>query len=96
MSAVAKLECEMRRQVQVVVPGLFLGTAFPVQADIITWDGDAGDGLWITATNWTGTPDNTAPAAGDTVNISNGDTVSGNGLPSGTLPNGVAVNLTGG
>ena len=85
----------MRSRFQAIVVGLILLPVSSLHADIITWDGDAGDGLWITATNWTGTPDNTAPAPGDTANISNGDTVSGNGLPSGNLPNGVTVNLTG-
>ncbi|MCB0663649.1 MAG: hypothetical protein KDC24_12965, partial [Saprospiraceae bacterium] len=38
----------------------------------ITWDGDAGDGQWTTATNWDG---DVLPGAGDDVVIANGNDV---------------------
>ncbi|MEM7015512.1 MAG: PEP-CTERM sorting domain-containing protein [Verrucomicrobiota bacterium] len=63
------------------------------QAALITWDAGGGDGLWSTATNW---DTDTLPMAGDTVNISNGDTVDFNSVVSGqNLPNGVTINLMG-
>lgn len=43
-------------------------------AATVTWDGDAADGLWDTASNWDG---NNLPAFGDDVFISNGDSVAG-------------------
>jgi len=49
-----------------------LTIASTAPAATVTWDGDAADGLWDTATNWDG---NTLPAAGDDVFISNGDSV---------------------
>jgi hypothetical protein len=62
-------------------------------AGTVTWDGDAADGLWTSPTNW---DSNALPLAGDTVAISNGDTVDAVGLPSSNqLPAGVTVNLTG-
>ena len=51
------------------------------QADFI-WDNGSADGQWKTPTNWTGTggdPDNTAPTAGSTVRIENGDIVNWDG-----------------
>ncbi len=55
---------------------LALASVLPMaaQAATVTWDGDAADGLWDTATNWDG---DTVPGAGDDVIISNGDTVTG-------------------
>lgn len=70
-------------------------TVGAAKADVFFWDGEGSDGLWVTGQNWTGTPDNTAPGAGDTANIGNGDTVSINGLVSGNLPNGSTINLSG-
>ena len=62
-------------------------------AGTIIWDGDAADGLWTSPTNW---DSNALPVAGDTVEISNGDTVNALGLPSSNqLPAGVTVDLTG-
>ncbi len=56
----------------------------------VTWDGGAGDGLWSSAANWD--PDG-LPAIGDTVAISNGDTVEWN--TSGNLPSNLTLNITG-
>lgn len=39
-----------------------------INAATIKWDGEAGDGLWITAGNWVG---NTVPATGDDVVLDN-------------------------
>lgn len=67
-------------------------------AATITWDNEGADGLWVTATNWfdtTNAINDVAPAAGDTVEISSGDTVDTTGLSSGNLPGGVTINLTG-
>jgi len=58
----------------------------------VTWDGGGGDGIWSTAANWTGEPDNQAPVVNDTVEISNGDTVEWN--TSGNLPGGLTINLS--
>lgn len=58
------------------------------RADIITWDGEAGDGWWTNSLNWSG---NTLPVSGDTINIGNGDTVRYDG----SLPSLSTVNLTG-
>ncbi|MCB0644943.1 MAG: hypothetical protein KDC44_25025, partial [Phaeodactylibacter sp.] len=41
-------------------------------AATVTWDGDAGDGLWNTAANWDG---DILPTATDDVVIDNGDAV---------------------
>jgi len=58
-----------------------------------TWDGDAGDGLWTTAANWSG---DVLPAAGDPVYITNGDSVEWNKTAgSGNLPGSLTVNLSG-
>jgi hypothetical protein len=52
---------------------LMLSGVFCVgRADVITWDGEGGDGWWTNSVNWSG---NTLPASGDTINIGNGDTV---------------------
>jgi hypothetical protein len=58
----------------------------------VTWDAGGGDGLWSTAANWTGGPDNAVPVANDTVIISNGDTVTS---IINSMPANVTVNLTG-
>lgn len=62
----------------------------------VTWDGDAGDGLWISATNWD--PDR-VPANGETIVISNGDTVSTAGISAlhaaNQLPNSATITLSG-
>jgi len=55
-----------------------------------TWDGEAGDGLWSTALNWSG---DVLPVAGDTVYITNGDTVEWD--TAGNLPAGLTVNIDG-
>jgi|GEM_PF-1191125 len=62
----------------------------PATADV-TWDGDAGDSLWTTASNWSG---NTLPVDGDTIAIANGDTVD---IPGDywDLPTGVTINVSG-
>ena len=58
----------------------------------VTWDGEAGDGLWSNATNWTG---NTLPAAGDMIRI-DGSNVSWDVLDaSGNLPASCELHLTG-
>ncbi len=57
-----------------------------------TWDGEAGDGEWKTATNWSG---DALPIAGSTVTISNGDTVSWDGSTGQNMPGSLTVNLTG-
>jgi len=46
---------------------LFLFSSINLSAQL-RWDGEAGDGLWSTATNWTG---NTVPAATDDVLLDN-------------------------
>lgn len=44
-----------------------------VKANLITWDNGGGlDDLWETGLNWTGTPDNTSPVSGDSVDLGNG------------------------
>jgi hypothetical protein len=58
------------------------------QAAILNWDGEGADIALTTAENW---DLNQAPADGDTLNISNGDTVTHEG----DLPLGSFVNLTG-
>jgi hypothetical protein len=58
----------------------------------VIWDAGAGDGLWTSANNWTGGPDNQAPVANDTVVISSGDTVTS---IVNSMPGNVTVNLTG-
>lgn len=91
------LEIVMNRNNLVKKILVLLAGSLPVTAPAatVTWDGGAGDGLWITGDNWSGTPDNTAPLAGDTVNISNGDVVDANGLGSGNLPNSATITLSG-
>ena len=62
-------------------------------AAIITWDGDAPDGLWITPTNWDG---NAVPQPNDDVIINNGDVVTTNGLgPTENLPADLSIILSG-
>jgi hypothetical protein len=58
------------------------------RADVITWDGEGGDGWWTNSLNWSG---DALPTSGDTINIDNGDTVKYSGF----VPAGSAVNLTG-
>ncbi len=69
----------------------------------IDWDGTGADNLWSNFLNWV--PDNQLPNAGDTINISNGDTAEwdissinagGFSTANGNLPNGSTINLTGG
>ena len=60
-----------------------------LHAAIITWDGGGGDSNWTTAANW---DTDTVPVANDTVNISDGTTVTS---PTGNLPSTLTVNLTG-
>ena len=66
-----------------------LSVSFSVQA--ATWDGEAGDGYWTNAVNWSG---NTVPGADETIDIANGDVVDVDGVD--TLPGGLTINLTGG
>jgi uncharacterized protein (TIGR03382 family) len=75
-----------------LLPGILLaiGSASLVPAATVTWDGDAGNGLWKTATNWSG---NALPAAGDTVIIGAGNTVVYDG--GGQLPGNITLNLDG-
>lgn len=75
-----------------LLPGILLaiGSASLVPAATVTWDGDAGNGLWKTATNWSG---NALPAPGDTVIISAGNTVVYDG--GGVLPANITLNLDG-
>jgi hypothetical protein len=48
---------------------LFFWTGkFASNATVFTWDGEAGDGLWLTATNWS---TDLAPGAGDSVLLDN-------------------------
>lgn len=58
-------------------------------AGLVAWVGGGGDSNWSTAANWdTGI----VPAANDTVNISDGTTVT---LPTGNFPGTLTINLTG-
>jgi fibronectin-binding autotransporter adhesin len=52
--------------------GIVLVMVHQASAGIITWDGEAGDGLWATANNWS---TNALPATTDTAALSNGDTI---------------------
>jgi hypothetical protein len=45
---------------------LFFAVPGGAQAATVTWDGDAGDGLWFTRENWDG---DTLPQEGDTITI---------------------------
>lgn len=56
--------------------GLILTTFLlaEIQAQSVTWDADAGDGLWNTSTNWSG---DAVPGGGDNIAITNGDAVTG-------------------
>jgi hypothetical protein len=63
------------------------------RADVITWDGEAGDGWWTNSVNWSG---NALPVSGDTINIGNGDTVKFTATGANqNLPALSTVNLTG-
>ncbi|OPZ30754.1 MAG: Autotransporter-associated beta strand repeat protein [Lentisphaerae bacterium ADurb.BinA184] len=76
------------------------GLALPLRAADMTWDGGGGDLTWATGLNWTGTPDNTAPGAGDTAlftaaGLNVGDTVLlGPGQSVGGLSFNLRQNLT--
>lgn len=59
-------------------------------AATVTWDGGAGDGLWNSATNWSG---DALPASNDTIIINNGDTVIFEN--EGNLPNNSNITLSG-
>ncbi|VGO17694.1 hypothetical protein PDESU_06296 [Pontiella desulfatans] len=61
-------------------------------AHAATWDGSELDGLWTNELNWAG---DALPTDGETIDISTGDTVSGEGLSGQVLPNGSTVNLSG-
>ncbi len=67
-----------------------LGSFASVRAAVVTWDGDAADGQWGTATNW---DSDAAPAAGDDVNIANGDAVN---ITGNILASGLNITLSGG
>ncbi len=69
-------------------------TAATSQAATVTWDGSQGNSLWSDDLNWTNdtTPD-TKPAAGDTVIISNGNSVLSD---IGNWPSGIDITLSGG
>lgn len=75
----------------VVLTAAFLSGG-AAQAATNTWDNDSGDGLWTTATNWSL---DVVPAAGDVLNIANGDTVDFNAGVQ-LLPAACTINLTGG
>ena len=63
-------------------------------AAVITWNGDALDGLWTSGNNWDG---NAVPLANDDVIINNGDVISVAGLlPSANLPADLSIMLSGG
>nr|MCR5165462.1 hypothetical protein [Thermoguttaceae bacterium] len=55
----------------------------------VTWTGNAGDGSWDTAGNWS---TGTVPASGDTININSGASVTNSNAK--TLTNNT-LNLTG-
>ncbi len=63
----------------------------PPSGPDVSWDGGAGDGLWTSELNWSG---NALPASGDTIEISNGDTVD---MPADdwSLATGVTIHVTG-
>ena len=62
-------------------------------AATVTWDGGAGTNAWATGDNWTGTPDNTAPVADDTLAFGGNVQVStNNGLTADTSF--AAINFT--
>lgn len=70
--------------------GLFLLSALAcssLHAAVITWVGGSGD--WATGTNWS---TGSTPGANDTVNISNGSTVTS---LTNSLPSTLTINLTG-
>ena len=75
----------LRRSVPVLLCVFWIG---PASADLLTWTGTAGDGLWTTAGNW---DLGRTPANGDTAVIGGSVTVAG---PAGNLPR-ATINLTG-
>ncbi len=73
-----------------LVAGLF-SLAVSLQAATVSWDSGAGDGLWSSATNWSG---DALPANGDAITIDGEsviwDIISGDG----NLPAGCSITLT--
>ncbi|WP_018970834.1 PEP-CTERM sorting domain-containing protein [Rubritalea marina] len=71
---------------------LTMASTASLEAATVVWDGGASDGLWSSANNW---DNDTVPTFGDTITISNGDTVT-NDLGSGNLPFGSIITISGG
>lgn len=60
-----------------------------LHAAVVTWDGGGGDTNWTTGANW---DSGSVPSANDTVNITDGTTVTS---LTGSLPGTLTINLTG-
>ena len=77
----------------IAVLGVMVGlVALPAQAATCAWSGNGGDGLWATATNWSGCTGGGVPATTDSVLLNN-TTVSGSYTV--TLPSGsTAITIT--
>ena len=90
----------MNRKTQPSLGAFLLLTFAPAApAATVTWDGDATDGLWSSATNWDGNGSGVSgvPDANDTVIINNGDTVTmdlGGGFPPSFLDISLSGNST--
>ena len=79
----------MKSRIRMVLFGFCVMGCPKLHADVLTWDGGGGDSNWATAANW---DTDSVPGAGDTVNISDGSTVTS---LTGNLPSTLTINLTG-
>jgi hypothetical protein len=61
------------------------------RAVTVYWDGDAGDGLWSSAANWSG---DVLPEAGDTIHIDGASVEWDSGVGTEVLPASCIINLT--
>ena len=74
-----------------IISLVMLSATIGLKAVTVTWDGGGTDNRWTTAANWS---NDALPGNGDTVIISNGDTVDTFGLSGDSLPLGT-INLSG-
>ena len=81
----------MKKLLTTLLPLVIVSTS-TLRADDSTWTGKGNDRLWTTAANWS---DDTLPAPGDSVTISDGGEISCAELPHGFLPRKIQLNLKG-
>ena len=79
------------KTITVICSLIFALAVVSVSAATVHWDGEAGDGLWSSATNWSG---DALPANGDVITIDGATVVWDISSGSGNLPAGCSIVLT--